>query len=72
MISPFILLMQKTSTNLELSQQQQKMSEQPLAHTSQTGLKFGLQELNNLGYSLAVTANKHLQLDLSFTKQITL
>ena len=40
------------------------MSEQSLAHTSQTGL----QELNNLGYSLAVTTNKHLQLDLSFTK----
>ena len=52
--------MQKTSTNLELSQQQQKMSEQPLTHTSQTGLKFGPQELNNLGYSLAVTTNKHL------------
>ena len=36
-----------------------EMSEQPLAHPSQTGLKFGLQELNNLGYSLAVTTNKH-------------
>ena len=32
------------------------MSESPLAHTNQTGL----QELNNFGYSLAVTANKHL------------
>jgi len=32
------------------------MNKQPLAHTSQTGL----QELNNLGYSLAVTADKHL------------
>ena len=30
------------------------MGEQPLVHTSQTGL----QELNNLGYSLAVTTNK--------------
>ena len=40
------------------------MSEQPLVHTSQTGL----QDLNNLGYSLAVTTNKHLQLDLLFTK----
>ena len=45
-----------------------EMSEQPLAHTIQTGL----QELNNLGYSLAVTTNKHLYLDLSFTKLITL
>ena len=60
MNSPFLLLMQKTSTNLELPQQRQKMSEQPLAHPSQTGLEFGLQELNNLGYSLAVTTNKHL------------
>ena len=33
-----------------------EMSEWPLAHTNQTGL----QELNNLGYSLAVTADKHL------------
>ena len=32
------------------------MSEQPVAHTSQTAL----QELNNLGYSLAVTSNKLL------------
>ena len=32
------------------------MSEQSLAHTSQTGL----QELNNLGYTLAVPTNKHL------------
>ena len=31
-----------------------ELGEQPLAHTSQTGL----QELNNLGYSLAVTTNK--------------
>lgn len=52
--------MQKTSTNLELSQQKQKMSDQTLAHTSQTGLKFGPQELNNPGYSSAVTTNKHL------------
>ena len=44
------------------------MSEQPSAHTSQTGL----QELNNLGYSSALTTNKHLQLNLSFTKLITL
>ena len=36
-----------------------EMSEQPLVHTSQTGLH---------GYSLAVTTNKHLQLDLPFTK----
>ena len=49
--------MQKTSTNLELSQQQQKMSEQPLAHTSQTGLKFGLQELNNLGKTAYLKAD---------------
>ena len=35
------------------------MNEQSLAHTSQTGL----QELNNLGYSLVVTPNKHLWLD---------
>ena len=32
------------------------MSEQPLAHTSHTGL----QELNNLGYSSAGTTGKHL------------
>ena len=44
-----------------------RMSEQPLACNSQKGL----QELRNLGYSLAVT-NKHLQLDLSFTKLSTL
>ena len=40
------------------------MNKQPLAHTSQTGL----QELNSLGYSSAVTADKHLQLDLFFVK----
>ena len=45
-----------------------EMSEQALAHTGQ----IGLQKLNNLGYSLAVTTNRHLQLDLSFTKLITL
>lgn len=33
-----------------------EMSEQPLAHTSQTSL----QELNYLGYSLAITTKKHL------------
>lgn len=33
-----------------------KLSEQPLAHTSQTGL----QQLNNLAYSLTVTTNTHL------------
>ena len=32
------------------------MSEQSFVHTSQTEL----QELNSLGYSLAVTTNKHL------------
>ena len=41
-----------------------EMSEWPFTHTSQTGL----QKLNNLGHSLAVTTNKHLRLDLSFTK----
>ena len=29
-----------------------------------------LQEVNNLGYSLAITTNKHLSLDLSFIKLI--
>ena len=33
-----------------------EMTEQPLPHTSQ----IRLQELSNLGYSLAVTTNKHL------------
>ena len=33
-----------------------EMSEQSLAHTFQPGL----QELNNLGYSLTVTTNKYL------------
>ena len=33
-----------------------EMSEQPLAHTSHTGL----QELNNLGYSSPGTTGKHL------------
>ena len=45
-----------------------EMSEQLLAYTSQTGL----QELSNLDYFLAVTTNKHLWLDLSLTKLITL
>ena len=39
-------------------------NEQPLAHTSQTDRR----EVSNL----AVTTNKHLSLDLSFTKLITL
>ena len=41
-----------------------EISEWPLAHTRQTVLK----ELSNLGYSLAVATDKHLQLALSFTK----
>ena len=43
-------------------------NKQPLAHTSQRGS----QGLYNLGYSLAVTTNKHLHLDLAFTKPLTL
>ena len=45
-------------------QLQQNRSEQPLAHTSLTDL----QEESHL----AVSTNKHLLLDLSFTKIITL